>query len=133
MASFIDLLESFKAQVVQEVTAKIYRENEITAPKIVNLNDYCLYKKYEDIAKKYGISKCTVRNRAQEIMKQIGTGKRYSDAAIIDDGGIVLVNELVWADWLKYRKILLSENEYAKKYIPDFEPKKWLMYLGGTE
>lgn len=131
MTSLNEFLESFKNQVVEAVTDSIYKDHEITAPKYVNLNDYSLYQRYETLSKKYNVSKGTVRNRVNEILQNVGTGKRYTDAAVIEDGGIVFINELVWLDWMKYRKQLLSDNPNVKKRVDVFDPKKWIFYLGG--
>lgn len=131
MTSLNDFLESFKNQVIEAVTDSIYKDHEITAPKYVNLNDYSLYQRYETLSKKYNVSKGTVRNRVHEILQNVGTGKRYTDAAVIEDGGMVFINELVWLDWMKYRKQLLSDNPNVKKHVDIFDPKKWIFYLGG--
>ena len=131
ITSLNELIENFKAQVIEAVTDTVFKDYEITAPKYVNLNDYSLYQRYDFLSKKYNISKQTVRNRVHEIMQNVGTGKRYTDAAVIEDGGMVFINELVWLDWIKYRKQLLSDNPNVKKHVEKFNPQKWISYLGG--
>ena len=67
------------------------------------------YMKKEQLAKEFQISTGTVRTRLFEIENQIKNG-RYNDYAIIRDGNIVLINVLVFIDYLTYRRQLLDRN-----------------------
>lgn len=84
------------------------------------------YRTKKDLATELGISKSTVYDRMREIEDQIG--KRYGAYALINDGNIVLINVLVFLDWLKYRKQLLDRN--MKKYVPPFSAKKVAEQMG---
>lgn len=85
------------------------------------------YMPKDKIAQEFSISKATVQSRIKEIEEQIAEG-RYNDYAIIRDGGILLINVLVFIDYLEYRKRLRDKN--AKKYVPDFHPEKIVHILG---
>ena len=85
------------------------------------------YMKKEQLAKEFQISTGTVRTRLFEIENQIKNG-RYNDYAIIRDGNIVLINVLVFIDYLTYRRQLLDSN--ARKYTPAFHPEKLVQMIG---
>ena len=85
------------------------------------------YMKIEQLAKEFQISTGTVRTRLFEIEDQIKNG-RYNDYAIIRDGNIVLINVLVFIDYLTYRRQLLDHN--ARKYAPAFHPEKLVQMIG---
>lgn len=85
------------------------------------------YMRPESLAEEFGISQGTVRNRMKEIEEEIKTG-RYNDYAVIKDGGIVLVNVLVFIDYIKYRQILLHKN--TRKHAPDFHPEELIKIIG---
>lgn len=85
------------------------------------------YMPKDKIAQEFSLSKSTVQNRVREIEQQIKAG-RYSDYAVIRDGNILLVNVLVFIDYLEYRKMLNDKN--AKKQVPDFQPEKIVHILG---
>ena len=76
------------------------------------------YMRKEQLTKEFQISAGTVRTRLFEIEDEIKTG-RYNDYAIIRDGNIVLINVLVFIDYLTYRRQLLDRN--ARKYAPAFQ------------
>lgn len=77
------------------------------------------YRTKAALAEELGISRSTVYERMREIEEQIG--KRYGAYSIIRDTNIVLVNVLVFLDWLKYRHRLMDRN--MAKYVPSFSPK----------
>lgn len=77
------------------------------------------YMKKETLAEEMHICKGTVVNRLREIENEIMNG-RYSDYAIIQDGNILLINVLVFIDFLTYRKRLLNKN--LRKNVPPFRP-----------
>ena len=86
------------------------------------------YMSMQDLADKYGMCKRTVRDRVREIGNEVGRSKRYERQAIISDGNIVLINELVFLDWMQVRKDML--NKSTRKYVSDFNPGAWVRYLG---
>lgn len=85
------------------------------------------YMKKEQLAKEFQISVGTVRTRLFEIENEIKTG-RYNDYAVIRDGNILLINVLVFIDYLTYRQQLLDRN--ARKYTPAFHPEKLIQTIG---
>lgn len=85
------------------------------------------YKKQQDIATEFGIGRTTVYERLKEIEKEISAG-RYSDYAIIRDGNIVLVNVLVFLDYMNYRERLREKN--TRKYVPPFNPAELMEVCG---
>ena len=85
------------------------------------------YMRKEQLTKEFQISAGTVRTRLFEIEDEIKTG-RYNDYAIIRDGNIVLINVLVFIDYLTYRRQLLDRN--ARKYAPAFHPEKLVQMIG---
>ena len=85
------------------------------------------YMKKEQLAKEFQISTGTVRTRLFEIEDQIKNG-RYNDYAIIRDGNIVLINVLVFIDYLTYRRQRLDSN--ARTYTPAFHPEKLVQMIG---
>ncbi|MCI9197757.1 MAG: hypothetical protein HFH56_06115 [Lachnospiraceae bacterium] len=85
------------------------------------------YMPKDKIAQEFSLGKSTVQSRVKEIETQIKEG-RYNDYAVIRDGGIVLINVLVFIDYLEYRKRLRDKN--AKKYVPEFQPEKIVHILG---
>ncbi|MDO4647937.1 MAG: hypothetical protein Q4B26_04740 [Eubacteriales bacterium] len=84
------------------------------------------YRNYRDTAKEFGISEATVKARTKEIRGQIG--KRYQDYALIEDGNIVMINQLVFIDWQCNRRKLMDHN--MKKYVPVFDPAAVAAYSG---
>lgn len=85
------------------------------------------YMPKDKIAQEFSVSKSTVQARVREIEEQIKEG-RYNDYAVIRDGGILLINVLVFIDYMEYRKRLKDKN--ARKYVPEFQPEKIVRILG---
>ena len=79
------------------------------------------------LAKELGISPGTVNNRCKEIKTEILNG-RYPDWSIIEDGGLKLINYLVFIDYLNNRQKLLEPN--LRKYVGPFEPHKVAQSIG---
>lgn len=89
-----------------------------------------VYKPKQQIAEELHISKSTVYARMKEIEQEISRG-RYEEGSIISDGNIVLVNMLVFLDYLNYRKFLREKN--ARKQVPPFRPEKWVRIQGWND
>lgn len=85
------------------------------------------YMRKEQLAKEFQIGAGTVRTRLLEIEGEIKTG-RYNDYAVIRDGNIILINVLVFIDYMTYRQQLLDRN--ARKYTPAFHPEKLVQMIG---
>lgn len=85
------------------------------------------YMQKSQIAEEFHICAGTVKSRVQEIEKEIENG-RYSDYAVIRDGKILLINVLVFLDYMKYRRMLLDKN--ARKYAPEFKPEVLVQCIG---
>lgn len=85
------------------------------------------YKSKIVIAKELGISPGTVNNRCKEIKEEVLAG-RYPEWSIIEDGGLKLINYLVFIDYLSNRQKLLNEN--LRKYVEPFEPHKIAQSIG---
>ena len=81
----------------------------------------------EGIAKEFHISKGTVVNRMREIEKEIELG-RYGAHTLIQDGNIVLINVLVFLDFLTYRQRLLNKN--LRKSVPEYRPDVVMREMG---
>lgn len=88
------------------------------------------YKPQYQLAEELGISKGTVQNRLKEIRGEIKSG-RYVKQAIIEDGNIVLINVLVFLDYMSCRQQLRSKN--LRKHVPPFRPEEWTRLLGWNE
>ena len=84
------------------------------------------YMRKTDISKEFSISMSTVKSRMNEIEEEIRAG-RYDDYAIIDDGGVILINTLVFLDYLKYRGLLRQKN--ARKHVPEISAGKADTYI----
>ena len=85
------------------------------------------YQPKQQIADEFHISKSTVYSRMKEIAVEVQNG-RYDDYAIIEDGNIVLINVLVFIDFLTYRKRLQSKN--LRKHVPPFRPDILIKDIG---
>ena len=85
------------------------------------------YMRKEQLAKEFQIGTGTVRTRLLEIEDEIKTG-RYNDYAVIRDGNIILINVLVFIDYMTYRQQLLDRN--ARNYTPAFHPEKLVQMIG---
>ncbi|MDO4308375.1 MAG: hypothetical protein Q4C77_16260 [Eubacteriales bacterium] len=85
------------------------------------------YMPKQQLAEEFHVSKSTVFARLKEIETEI-QGGRYSDYAIINDGNIVLVNVLVFIDYLTYRQKLRGKN--TRKYVPAFNPAEITKIIG---
>ena len=85
------------------------------------------YKSKITLAKELGISPGTVNNRAKEIKEEVLKG-RYPDWSVIEDGGLKLINYLVFIDYLNNRQKLHDTN--AKKYVEPFNPQAIAESLG---
>lgn len=79
------------------------------------------------IAQQLNIAKPTVDVRIREIKEEVKKG-RYNDLAIIKDGGIVLINYLVFVDYMANRQKLLEKN--LRKLVPTFNPRKVAESIG---
>lgn len=75
------------------------------------------YKTKLDLAKAIGVSPGTVNNRAKEIKEEILKG-RYPNCSIIEDGGLKLINCLVFIDYINNRQMLLQPN--CRKQVEPF-------------
>ena len=80
-----------------------------------------------ELKQQLGKSLGTIDNRIKEIEDQVKAG-RYPEYSVIRDGGIVLVNCLVWTDYLTNRQMLLDSN--ARKYVEGYQPRKIANALG---
>ena len=80
-----------------------------------------------ELKQQIGKSLGTVDNRIKEIEEQVKAG-RYPKCSVNRDGGIVLINCLVWTDYLTNRQMLLDSN--ARKYAEDYRPKEIAKELG---
>lgn len=85
------------------------------------------YRQKAQIAEEFGLSPSTVQARVKEIEKEVESG-RYNAYAIIRDGRLLLINVLVFIDYMKYRKMLLDKN--ARKYAPEFRPELLIQCIG---
>lgn len=85
------------------------------------------YMKKDGIAEEFHISPQTVRNRLKEIEQEVKKG-RYSDHAVIQDGNILLINVLVFLDYLTYRRQLMNKN--LRKNVPAFRPDILMRDMG---
>lgn len=85
------------------------------------------YMKKEGIAQEFHISKGTVVNRMKEIEQEIQKG-RYGAHSLIQDGNIVLINVLVFVDFLTYRQKLLDKN--LRKHVPEYRPDVVMREIG---
>lgn len=85
------------------------------------------YKSKVVLAKELGISPGTVNNRAKEIKEEVLNG-RYPDCSIIEDGGLKLINYLVFIDYLNNRQKLLQPN--LRKLVEPFDAYKIAKSIG---
>lgn len=76
------------------------------------------YKSKIVLAKELGISPGTVNNRAKEIKEEVING-RYPECSVIEDGGLKLINYLVFIDYLNNRQKLREPN--LRKYVQPFD------------
>lgn len=87
----------------------------------------CPYKTQQWIVSEIGIGRTTVYERLKEIEKEIEKG-RYSRYSVVRDGNLVLVNVLVFIDYLTYRGSLREKN--ARKHVPPFDPAEVMEACG---
>ena len=85
------------------------------------------YKTKEELKIEWSICTTTIDTRLKEIEDEVLKG-RYPNNSVIRDGGIVLVNCLVWTDYLTNRQMLLDSN--ARKYVEGYQPRKIANALG---
>lgn len=85
------------------------------------------YMRKEQIAEEFDISKGTVDNRLKEIEEEVKKG-RYNNYSVIHDGKLVLINVLVFIDYLTYRRQLRDRN--ARKYTPEYKPEVLVQSIG---
>ena len=76
------------------------------------------YKSKVVLAKELGVSPGTVNNRAKEIKEEVLKG-RYPDCSVIEDGGLKLINCLVFIDYINNRQMLLQPN--CRKQVEPFD------------
>lgn len=82
----------------------------------------------KEALKQLGIKdKRTLESRLNEIRQEVRNG-RYDDYAIIEDGGITLINYMILIDYMKYRRMLKEKN--LRKHVPDYEPQKIAKSIG---
>ncbi len=87
----------------------------------------CPYITRGNISKQMSMSLNAIDVRIKELKEQIAKG-RYSEFAIIKDGGFVMINYLVWIDYMGYRERLKEKN--LCKSVPPFEPRKIASEIG---
>ena len=85
------------------------------------------YKSRAQIMTELNMGQRSVDGRIAEIQEEIRNG-RYSEYAVIRDGGFTWVNWLVWIDYETYRKRLLEKN--LRKNVPPFNPYKLAYEMG---
>ena len=73
------------------------------------------------LAQQFGISKRTVDERMKEIKKF----DRYDEHACIKDGGIVLINYLVFLDYIEKRERIRNGIK-----VEDYDPQKLAKAIG---
>ena len=73
------------------------------------------------LAQQFGISKRTVDERMKEIKKS----DRYDEHACIKDGGIVLINYLVFLDYIEKRERIRNGIK-----VEDYDPQKLAKAIG---
>ncbi|MDD3416366.1 MAG: hypothetical protein PHY47_20580 [Lachnospiraceae bacterium] len=84
------------------------------------------------LADEFHLSPSTVYARLKEIEKEVEEGRyRGYDYTVIRDGKIVLINALVFIDYMTYRRQLLDHN--ARKYVPEFRPEKVVRCMGWND
>ena len=93
----------------------------------INYTRACPYISRANIADQFDISLSSVDKRIKEIKQEIEKG-RYSTNSVIKDGGIVLVNYLVFIDYEINRQKLLDSN--ARKYAEPYKPSKIAREIG---
>lgn len=98
----------------------------MTITRLFNMSGEA-YKSKAQIVSATGMSKRTVEGRIAEIRQEIDSG-RYSEYAVIRDGGFLWVNWLVWSDYECFRQKLLQKN--LRKNVPPFNPYKLAFELG---
>lgn len=73
------------------------------------------------LAQQFGIAPRTVDERVREIKNS----DRYDEHAVIKDGGIVLINYLVFLDYLEKRERIKNGIQ-----VPAYDPKEMAKALG---
>lgn len=81
----------------------------------------------KSLSERYELCMNTVRDRKKGIEEEIISG-RYPSNSIINDGNLVLINEMVFLDYLSNRKLLKSKT--TRKYAKPFNPTDWVEMLG---
>ena len=83
-----------------------------------------------EIAQIFSLSEATVQKLTHEIEDQIAAG-RYSRHAVIRDGKLLLINSVVFMDYMANRAMLKEKN--ARKYVPAFDYQTSKQYMGLEE
>lgn len=74
-----------------------------------------------ELSRCFGISRQTVYDRINEIEQEVAA-KRYGPHSIMRDVGLVLINPLVFTDYMVYRSRLKNKN--LRKTVPAYDPVK---------
>lgn len=82
------------------------------------------YMNKRELSEAFSLSRATIQNRVGEIE----ASGRYGNYAILRDGRILLVNALVFIDWLRYRRHWQDKN--LRKHIPPFDAKQVAAQMG---
>ena len=85
------------------------------------------YKTKLVLAKELGVSPGTVNNRAKEIKEEVLKG-RYPNCSILEDGGLKLINCLVFIDYINNRQMLLQPN--CRKQVEPFDAREIARSIG---
>lgn len=85
------------------------------------------YMSRANISRQLGISIPTVDKRVREIKKEIQNG-RYDEISVIKDGGIVLINYLVFIDFESNRQKLKEPN--LRKLVEPYDAGKIAREIG---
>lgn len=88
------------------------------------------YMPKDKIAQEFSISRATVQGRVKEIEGWIKKG-RYNEYAIIRDGNILLINVLVFIDYMAHRQELREKN--PRKQVPEYKPDEVVYNLGWND
>ena len=81
----------------------------------------------QQVSENFGICLSSVDNRIRELITEIKKG-RYSELAVIKDGGFVFVNYLALIDYLANRQKLRNKN--LRKYVESYDPTKVAKEIG---
>ena len=99
-------------------------ENAVYVIETVGMQPYL---SYEALAQRWNLGQKTIVEKVRQMEEWNAKERRYPKEVVLRDGNIVRVNEFAFADWIKFKRDLMSAR---RKYVKPFSSSFWAEVMG---